>query len=60
MGGFEDGFRRYEITKDEEQHRTHHLICIECGSIQEVAEDLLGSMKRKFTGKTSFRGLITE
>jgi Fur family ferric uptake transcriptional regulator len=52
---FEDGFRRYEITKDEEQHRHHHLICIECGSIQEVAEDLLGSIEEEIYRKNKFQ-----
>jgi len=52
---FEDGFRRYEVTKDDEQHRHHHLICIECGSIQEVEEDLLGSIEERILQKNKFK-----
>jgi len=42
---FEDGYRRYEISKDDEEHRHHHLICLGCGTIREVEEDLLGSIE---------------
>ena len=52
---FEDGFRRYEIVKNEEQHRHHHLLCIECGSIQEVEEDLLGSIEEKIYQNNRFK-----
>ncbi|MGI5901040.1 MAG: Fur family transcriptional regulator [Desulfitobacteriia bacterium] len=52
---FEDGFRRYEIVKDEEEHRHHHLICLECGSIQELEEDLLGSIEERIYKKNKFK-----
>ena len=42
---FEDGYRRYEISKEDEEHRHHHLICLGCGTIREVEEDLLGSIE---------------
>ena len=52
---FEDGFRRYEIAKDEEEHRHHHLICLECSSIKEVEEDLLGTIEDQILIKDKFR-----
>lgn len=52
---FEDGFRRYEIAKDHEQHRHHHLICLECGMIREVQEDLLGAIEEAIAEKNSFK-----
>jgi len=52
---FEDGFRRYEIAKDAEEHRHHHLICLECGAISEVEEDLLGSIEEGIRQKNRFR-----
>lgn len=52
---FEDGFRRYEIVKDDEQHRHHHLICLECGTIEEVEEDLLGSIEDAIYIKNNFK-----
>jgi len=42
---FEDGYRRYEVARNDEVHRHHHLICLECGEIYEVEEDLLGSIE---------------
>lgn len=52
---FEDGYRRYEIVKEEEQHRHHHLICLECGSIQEMTEDLLGTIEEEILRNNRFQ-----
>ncbi|HHV64235.1 MAG TPA: transcriptional repressor [Peptococcaceae bacterium] len=52
---FEDGFRRYELANDNEEHRHHHLICIECGSIREVQEDLLGTIEEAISHKHNFK-----
>ncbi|MGI6449287.1 MAG: Fur family transcriptional regulator [Desulfitobacteriia bacterium] len=52
---FEDGFRRYELANDHEEHRHHHLICLECGSIREVQEDLLGAIEEAITQNNNFR-----
>ncbi len=52
---FEDGFRRYEIVKDAEEHRHHHLICVECGTIHEVEEDLLGAIEEKIFRNNKFK-----
>lgn len=52
---FEDGFRRYEVVKDDEGHRHHHLICLECGLIKEVEEDLLGSIEEIISYKNNFK-----
>lgn len=52
---FEDGFRRYEITKDDEEHRHHHLICLECGAIKEVEEDLLDTIEEVISKKNNFK-----
>lgn len=52
---FEDGFRRYEVVKDDEEHRHHHLICIECGHIQEVEEDLMGTIEERIYEKNKFK-----
>ncbi|NLI93248.1 MAG: transcriptional repressor [Peptococcaceae bacterium] len=52
---FEDGFRRYEIAKNEEEHRHHHLICLECGSIKEMEEDLLGTIEERIYQNNQFK-----
>jgi len=52
---FEDGFRRYEIVKEDEEHRHHHLICLECGLIQEVEDDLLGAIEEDILDNYGFK-----
>ncbi|UWG99025.1 transcriptional repressor [Dehalobacter sp. DCM] len=52
---FNDGYRRYDIVKDPEAHRHHHLICLECGSIQEVEEDLLGAIEENIQKNNKFK-----
>ncbi|MEW6244353.1 MAG: Fur family transcriptional regulator [Bacillota bacterium] len=37
---FGDGRARYELVQDKPHHH-HHLICLRCGSISEVKDDLL-------------------
>ena len=38
---FNDGVSRYALRKEGAKHFHHHLLCLECGSIEEVEEDLL-------------------
>lgn len=52
---FGDGRKRYELVQAEEEgHRHHHLICLRCGEIQEVTEDLLEDLERKVTQTYGF------
>lgn len=44
---FEGGKFRYEIYDDNNQHRHHHIICLNCGKITEVQEDLLSDLELK-------------
>src|SRR5690606_19103353 len=30
---FDDGYNRYELIYDTEQHQHHHLICLNCGKV---------------------------
>lgn len=50
----DDNCARYEINKDKEDHRHHHLICTVCGSIQEVEEDLLDSLELEIKRTKNF------
>ncbi|RCX15433.1 Fur family ferric uptake transcriptional regulator [Anaerobacterium chartisolvens] len=50
----DDGCSRYELNKDNEDHRHHHLICTECGSVEEVQEDLLESLEEQILQKNGF------
>jgi Ferric uptake regulator family. len=38
---FGDGVSRYDLRKEGANHFHHHLVCIECGSVEEIREDLL-------------------
>ncbi|MGQ9823850.1 MAG: Fur family transcriptional regulator [Desulfotomaculales bacterium] len=52
---FGDGRKRYELVQAEEEgHHHHHLICLRCGAIQEVTEDLLEDLERRVTQKYGF------
>ncbi len=50
----DDGFSRYELARHNEDHRHHHLICSNCGSVSEVEEDLLDSLEEQILLKNDF------
>ncbi|MDK2934788.1 MAG: Fur family transcriptional regulator, ferric uptake regulator [Clostridiales bacterium] len=50
----EDGFVRYELNNPQEQHLHHHLICIACGDISEVQEDMLEGLERQIHRNNRF------
>ncbi|MCL4515086.1 MAG: transcriptional repressor [Firmicutes bacterium] len=50
---FGDGCARYEFTGD--RHHHHHLICLECGEVEEVDEDLLEKLEQSIEEKHGFR-----
>ncbi len=52
---FGDGRKRYEFGSESgENHHHHHLICIKCGSIIEVNEDLLEELENRVSKKHNF------
>ncbi|HBG22546.1 MAG: Fur family transcriptional regulator [Syntrophaceticus sp.] len=50
---FGDGSVRYEFS-EHEAHNHHHLICIKCGRIIEVNDDLLEALETWIEEKTLF------
>ena len=42
---FNDGVARYDLRKEGAKHFHHHLLCLRCGTIEEVEEDLLCEME---------------
>lgn len=50
----DDGKHRYEVSRNEEDHLHHHLICIQCGSIFEVKYDLLESLEDQILKENNF------
>lgn len=43
---FNDGLARYDLRKEGAKHFHHHLLCLECGTIEEVEEDLLTDVEQ--------------
>ncbi|NLK51034.1 MAG: transcriptional repressor [Syntrophomonadaceae bacterium] len=43
---FDEGLFRYEFCEDDRHHH-HHLVCVTCGNITEIEEDLLYQLERK-------------
>jgi len=47
---FEEGKYRYEISDDKE-HQHHHIICLSCGRIAEIEEDLLCNLEEQLENR---------
>lgn len=43
---FGDGVSRYDLRKEGAKHFHHHLVCIECGSVEEIENDLLEDVEK--------------
>ncbi|MDQ0256159.1 Fur family ferric uptake transcriptional regulator [Evansella vedderi] len=43
---FGDGVSRYDLRQEGAAHFHHHLVCIECGSVDEIQEDLLEEVEK--------------
>lgn len=52
---FDDGCNRYELVHQEEDHQHHHLVCLLCGGVQEVEDDLLEILEGKIEEKYKFK-----
>ncbi len=52
---FGDGVSRYDLRQEGADHFHHHLICIECGSVDEIQEDLLGDVEKKVEHDFNFK-----
>jgi len=51
---FDDGVSRYEFNTNSDTHKHHHLICIKCGEIFGLEEDLLGNVEEYIFRKEGF------
>lgn len=47
---FDEGRYRYELC-DGGMHQHHHIICLECGRITEMEDDLLNILEQKIESK---------
>lgn len=52
---FGDGVSRYDLRKEGAEHFHHHLVCINCGSVEEIEEDLLGDVEKKVESDFQFK-----
>src|SRR5690625_5078690 len=43
---FGDGVSRYDLRKEGAEHFHHHLVCIECGAVEAIVEDLLDIVEK--------------
>ena len=50
---FGDGKARFEMS-DREVHHHHHLICLNCGKVEEFDLDLLETLEESIENKTGF------
>ncbi|MGM9925936.1 MAG: Fur family transcriptional regulator [Bacillus sp. (in: firmicutes)] len=42
---FGDGVSRYDLRQEGADHFHHHLVCMECGAVDEIQEDLLDDVE---------------
>ncbi|MFO7263412.1 MAG: Fur family transcriptional regulator [Bacillota bacterium] len=52
---FGDGVARYEMRDENRERHHHHLICVECGAVDEVIEDLLENVEEKVEREYGFK-----
>ena len=51
---FRPGIAAYELNQPDVAHKHHHLICMECGKITEVKEDLLDNLENLISSNHGF------
>ncbi|MGL4521128.1 MAG: Fur family transcriptional regulator [Bacilli bacterium] len=52
---FGDGVSRYDLRTEGEHHFHHHLVCMECGSVDEIKEDLLEDVEEIVEKRWNFQ-----
>ena len=52
---FEDGLARYDLLRKNSAHFHHHLLCMECGKIEEIFEDLLHDIEKDVERRFRFQ-----
>ena len=52
---FGDGVTRYEFRAEGAEHHHHHLICLNCGEVDEIIEDWLGPIERRVEKEYNFQ-----
>lgn len=51
---FGDGVARYDLRSVNSRHHHHHLICVQCGAVDEILEDWLDPLEERVVAKYNF------
>lgn len=51
---FGDGVARYDLRGDTNKHHHHHLICVVCGTMEEIKEDWLLPLEERLLDQFGF------
>jgi len=52
---FGDGVVRFDLRSSDHEHMHHHLVCSECGALQEIKEDWLTDLEKKLEREYGFK-----
>lgn len=52
---FGDGVSRYDLRQEGAVHFHHHLVCMECGAVDEIQEDLLEEVEETVERRWNFK-----
>ncbi|UXR79276.1 MULTISPECIES: Fur family transcriptional regulator [unclassified Staphylococcus] len=52
---FGDGVSRFDLRKEGSKHFHHHLVCMECGRVDEIDEDLLPQVEERVENEFDFK-----
>ena len=52
---FGDGVARFDLRKEGAKHFHHHLVCMHCGSVEEIEDDLLEDVEKKVENQFNFQ-----
>lgn len=52
---FGDGVSRFDLRKEGAKHFHHHLVCTECGSVEEIIDDLLKDVQKVIESNWGFQ-----
>lgn len=52
---FGDGVARFDLRHDDHEHMHHHLICTECGAVEEIKDDWLLALEQKLESEYGFK-----
>lgn len=54
---FGDGVARYDLRNEGTGHHHHHLICVQCGAVDEIMEDWLTELEVRLHNEYNFHVL---